>query len=415
MKRARDVDAAASSSASEAPARKGSPNAAPLRATEHISFRMGDHDAFSPEFAHNLFEQDLLPSSRAPPAPCVVVDGRSLALTLDDAAPVYGPLERHLARAMAYGPAEAVHHDSREPLVGGYTVHRSPLETAADVAFHRRAEALAPFFIETADAVDLDDPCWEAYYAYAPTGEFCGYTTVYRFRNPVRGVVLRVCQMLVLPTHQRRGIGGALFARVFSDARADPKACEVTVEDPCPGFSAMRLAHDLADVARHAAAALGLPAPGAAAATFAALAPAAAAAAAASRKMTAAQLTRCREAAFVAAAAADGDQAAVRLAVKRRLLREHREDIDACRDKLARQQHLNGLWRQECARYVRALRAAGKRGAPVGAPPAWADAIEKEVRDEVEAEEAEADAVEARERAALWAQLRRAEEENLSV
>lgn len=34
---------------------------------------------------------------------------------------------------------------------------------------------------------------------------FVGYFTVFGFRNPVKGVSLRVCQALLLPQYQRQG------------------------------------------------------------------------------------------------------------------------------------------------------------------------------------------------------------------
>lgn len=113
-----------------------------------------------------------------------------------------------------------------------------------------------------------------------------GYLTTYAFNNPLKGKGLRVCQALVLPPFQRQGAcavcacaqrcGGAsinidpnpsidrhnhmtrqtthtghgqrLLRAAYALARARDVVFEVTVEDPCPGFAALRAVIDTEDV-----------------------------------------------------------------------------------------------------------------------------------------------------------------------
>lgn len=68
-----------------------------------------------------------------------------------------------------------------------------------------------------ADAIDLTDDRWEVFYLFEEEtprqvlGEkwkpnaLAGYFTVFGFRNPVKGVSLRICQALILPLFQRQG------------------------------------------------------------------------------------------------------------------------------------------------------------------------------------------------------------------
>ena len=70
-----------------------------------------------------------------------------------------------------------------------------------------------------ADPIDLTDDRWEVFYLFEEEttrevlGEkwrpaaLAGYFTVFGFRNPVKGVGLRICQALIVPQFQRQGEG----------------------------------------------------------------------------------------------------------------------------------------------------------------------------------------------------------------
>jgi len=71
------------------------------------------------------------------------------------------------------------------------------------------------------------------------------YAFVAPFRKPEPGTVMRVCQALLLPPHQRAGHGRRMlhavhdyFSRDDVDAIAD--VVEINVEDPAPGFTSLR-------------------------------------------------------------------------------------------------------------------------------------------------------------------------------
>jgi len=76
-------------------------------------------------------------------------------------------------------------------------------------------------WMEDGDDVDLAEGEWQVLYLYHLPAEdaviaprFVGYLTLYGFNNPVKGKGLRVCQVIVLPSHQRKGeelrVGGGI-------------------------------------------------------------------------------------------------------------------------------------------------------------------------------------------------------------
>jgi hypothetical protein len=71
--------------------------------------------------------------------------------------------------------------------------------------------------------------------------------TLYTFRNPHHGSKLRVCQALISPNYQGRGLGLELLLLLYRDiVRVRGDVSEMTVEDPCVGFQRLR---DKADYA----------------------------------------------------------------------------------------------------------------------------------------------------------------------
>lgn len=84
--------------------------------------------------------------------------------------------------------------------------------------FPRYVSSLPPrLFPPAADPIDLSDDRWEVFYLFEEEtarevlGEkwrplaLAGFMTVFGFRNPVKGVSLRVCQALIMPEFQRQG------------------------------------------------------------------------------------------------------------------------------------------------------------------------------------------------------------------
>jgi len=134
-------------------------------------------------------------------------------------------------------------------------------QTVAD--YHDKVQGMATFFIETADNVNLSSNegggHWKCIYVHrrheADKYSLVGYTTLFHFNSPFRkpkpGIVMRVCQAIVLPPYQRGGHGSMMLNEAYKIAegrsgddggtRADSDdIVEVNVEDPCPGFVALR-------------------------------------------------------------------------------------------------------------------------------------------------------------------------------
>ena len=159
-------------------------------------------------------------------------------------------------------------------------------------AYHNEVQKLALWFIENADDVDLTSDegggAWKVLYLFqkhekpkannnSSGGDnvnnstqykysFVGYVTLFSFFSPFRkpksGIVLRICQALILPPYQRCGHGKMFFRAVYdyANGKFDDKLnnrdhndnggenrllmkqeiVEVNVEDPAPGFEALR-------------------------------------------------------------------------------------------------------------------------------------------------------------------------------
>ncbi len=61
-----------------------------------------------------------------------------------------------------------------------------------------------------------------------------------RNHRPVKRTRLRICQALILPHKQKQGLGRELLLAAYRLASERSHVTEITVEDPCPGFQALR-------------------------------------------------------------------------------------------------------------------------------------------------------------------------------
>jgi histone acetyltransferase 1 len=131
--------------------------------------------------------------------------------------------------------------------------------------YHHSIQNLALFFIENADAIDLTSTptgsggFWKILYLFLKQDTFhyalCGYMTLFHFHSPFRkpnpGIVVRICQALILPPFQRQGHGKVMLRTVYDTSLISAptmdthsRVIEINVEDPAPAFAALRNAVD---------------------------------------------------------------------------------------------------------------------------------------------------------------------------
>jgi len=129
--------------------------------------------------------------------------------------------------------------------------------------YHTKVQQLALWFIETADNVDAasrDGGFWKVLYLFQKHNStkysLAGYVTLFHFQAPFKkpkpGYVVRVCQALVLPPYQRMGHGKRLLTCVMNIAhetynnlltttkKGNDEIVEINVEDPAPAFVMLR-------------------------------------------------------------------------------------------------------------------------------------------------------------------------------
>ena len=129
------------------------------------------------------------------------------------------------------------------------------LADAADAAsYHVSVQNLALWFIETASPVDLTSDegggYWKVLYVFESSQNsshnqsyyaLAGYMTLFHFyalfKKPKPGIIVRVCQALVLPSYQRMGLGSTMLHAIYE---LDETIVELTVQDPAPSFTALR-------------------------------------------------------------------------------------------------------------------------------------------------------------------------------
>lgn len=106
----------------------------------------------------------------------------------------------------------------------------------------QRCHAMSTFFIERASQVDVLDRRWSVYLLCSKKFDaLVGFTTMFEFSKPLRGTrIVRVCVALVLPNHQRKGLGDHILRECYRNACVHGDVEYLTVEDPCEGFTKMR-------------------------------------------------------------------------------------------------------------------------------------------------------------------------------
>ena len=125
--------------------------------------------------------------------------------------------------------------------------------------YHDQVQKLALWFIENADDINVSDTqsgFWKVLYLFQKQVSgysLVGYITLFHFNSPFHkpepGIIVRVCQALVLPSYQRQGHGKRMMQCVYdimhgkyegAYSDVNQKVVQINVEDPAPGFVALR-------------------------------------------------------------------------------------------------------------------------------------------------------------------------------
>jgi GNAT superfamily N-acetyltransferase len=242
-------------------------------------------------------------------------------------------------------------------VVQEYGAFRLTICTGAQAAdYHARVQNLATFFIETADPVRVQDETkgyWKVLYLFhqyrAGTWALAGYITLFHFTNPFLhggSVIMRICQALVLPPYQGQGHGRRMLHAVHDLAHDD--VAQVNVEDPAPAFCALR---NRVDYERFVAAKPPWFPTG-----QATLSDDVAQAAARRAKITVRQVHLVHEM-HAWRQLQPGNEQPVRLAIKKRLNVELRDDLTAERTTAERQAALQRAYERVVRDYQRILQA----------------------------------------------------------
>lgn len=99
----------------------------------------------------------------------------------------------------------------------------------------KRWEKIAMWLIETADSVDFHDDRWEMILLTKIDKKatnariLLGYFTIFNFRNPFSGSKMRICQALIVPPYQGKGLGKDMMIEVYRLAESREDVSEVSV------------------------------------------------------------------------------------------------------------------------------------------------------------------------------------------
>ena len=252
------------------------------------------------------------------------------------------------------------------------------------VEYHNQVQKLALWFIENADDVNVSDNqsgFWKVLYLFqkqASGYSLVGYITLFHFNSPFHkpepGIIVRICQALVLPSYQRQGHGKRMMQCVYdvmhgkyegAYSDVNQKIIQINVEDPAPGFVALRNKVDMKLMAENQE---WLPASKRSLAItdaqfFVALTETEAIASGAHAKITPRQIQIVNEVSKLQSLNVHSDNAnnkeelerRFRLMVKRRLNKEHREDLSSYPTKDEKKAYLAKLFEEEYEAYQRLL------------------------------------------------------------
>eukprot|EP00941_MAST-03F_sp_MAST-3F-sp1_P002174 g2174.t1 len=253
-----------------------------LSCNANKAIRFQQHNSkvwFHPTFTHQIFEEERIAGI---PENCVSFDVKispsfDVYLTCKVTSSIDKNVEKKIAEAKKkiemFLPAESetsinsfldkcAKKGNRAPpgkpigKWGDFEMRLSCLSSDSNASLlHERWQCLATFFIDGASNIDLNDDRWEVVtcyrlvssastsssnqeYTYQPVA----YCTLFTTTNPLRRDCpksMKICQMLVMPTFQKQGIGRKFFQKIYEVAR-ERNVFEVNVEDPSVVFRRLR-------------------------------------------------------------------------------------------------------------------------------------------------------------------------------
>lgn len=255
------------------------------RANEVIEIIFGTNDGqnvarVAPDFTHQLFQDEIIIGIEATEKPLISVhvdmtdldhsiyfsetlsshDQDRLLSCLSPALPTAATTTRLCSKEpkppKSYQPPGQLIHRFKSS-DDDYEIWLATAKDPGAMDLLQRGECLARWFIETADSVEFDEERWEVLFLFQRQRQqqkdqleeqeqdsgsvmFAGYMTLFTFRNPFLGSKVRICQALILPHLQGRGLGVEVMLCMYRMVGSRDSVREVTVEDPCAGFQRLR-------------------------------------------------------------------------------------------------------------------------------------------------------------------------------
>jgi histone acetyltransferase 1 len=133
-----------------------------------------------------------------------------------------------------------------------YSVFLGNFQAPRMKEYHQLMQMFLLFFIETSNYIDSEDNVWEVMILFEkrasrnrpPHFYFIGYATLYTFLAYPDRQRLRISQIFIVPPAQRQGHGHRLLNSIYRLGE-ERNVAMVNVEDPAPGFQFLRDSVDL--------------------------------------------------------------------------------------------------------------------------------------------------------------------------
>lgn len=149
--------------------------------------------------------------------------------------------------------------DSFEKNGEKFTIYKINLRSVEGIELHKRLQILVLFFIEAGSYIDVSDPFWNLYILYKhgeseQSSSVVGFVTAYnywtypghkKFDEDIKQTRTKISQMIILPNHQGKGLGGSFYSSLYTKWHTEPQVYEIVVEDPNEAFDDLRDRSDL--------------------------------------------------------------------------------------------------------------------------------------------------------------------------